>query len=260
MNFQDISKEEMAKMEVKEGDRELEGEKSTMYRSLVARGNSLSQDRTDIQFAVKELSWDMSKPSERSWEGLKRLGRYLLGKERYVVKFEYQEWEGKLSVWTDTDYAGCLRTRKSTSGGLVRLGKHLVKSWSNTQSVIALSSGEAEYYGMVKGGSVGLGIKALLADLGVKRGIKLKTDASAAKGIASRRGLGKVRHIEVSQLWLQEKVQKGDIEVVKIPGKINKADALTKPVGGEKIAEHMGSVEGEVRRGRHALMPKITEG
>ncbi len=55
------------------------------------------------------------------------------------------------------------------------------------------------------GGSVGLGIKALLADLGVKRGIKLKTDASAAKGIASRRGLGKVRHIEVSQLWLQER-------------------------------------------------------
>ena len=100
----------------------------------------------------------------------------------------------------------------------------------------------------------------MLADLGVKRGIKLKTDASAAKGIATRRGLGKVRHIEVSQLWLQEKVQRGDVEVVKIPGKINKADALTKPVGGEKIVEHMESVEGEVRRGRHALMPKLTEG
>ena len=142
----------------------------------------------------------------------------------------------------------------------MRLGKHLVKSWSNTQSVIALSSGEAEYYGMVKGGSVGLGVKAMLADLGVKRGIKLKTDASAAKGIATRRGLGKVRHIEVSQLWLQEKVQRGDIDVIKVPGKTNKADALTKPVGGEKITEHMGSVEGEVRKGRHAMMPKLTEG
>ena len=206
------SKEEMAKKEAEGGEEALEAERATMYRSLVARGNFLSQDRTDIQYAVKELSRDMSKPSERSWEGLKRLGRYLLGKERYVVKFEYQEWEGKLSVWTDTDYAGCLRTRKSTSGGLVRLGKHLVKSWSNTQSVIALSPGEAEYYGMVKGGSVGLGIKALLADLGVKRGIKLKTDASAAKGIASRRGLGKVRHIEVSQLWLQEKYKEGTLK------------------------------------------------
>ncbi len=191
---------------------------------------------------------------------MKRLGRYLLGKERYVVKFEYQEWEGKLSVWTDTDYAGCLRTRKSTSGGLVRLGKHLVKSWSNTQSVIALSSGEAEYYGMVKGGSVGLGVKAMLADPGLKRGIKLKTDASAAKGIASRRGLGKVRHIEVSQLWLQEKVQRGDIEVVKIAGKVNKSDALTKPVGGDDILKHIEGLEAEVRKGRHAQMPKLTEG
>ena len=113
---------------------------------------------------------------------------------------------------------------------------------------------------MVKGGSIGLGMRAMLADLGLKRGIKLKTDASAAKGIASRRGLGKVRHIEVSQLWLQEKVQKGDVEVVKVPGKTNKADALTKPVGGEKITEHIESVEGEVRSGRHALMPKLTEG
>ena len=101
---------------------------------------------------------------------------------------------------------------------------------------------------------------SMLADLGVKRGIKLKTDASAAKGIASRRGLGKVRHIEVSQLWLQEKVQRGDIEVVKIPGKINKSDALTKPVGGDKILEHIEGLEAEVRKGRHAQMPKLTEG
>ena len=84
----------------------------------------------------------------------------------------------------------------------------MIKTWSNTQSVVALSSGEAEYYGMVKGASLALGIRSMLSDLAVNLTIRLRTDATAAKGIAARRGLGKVRHIEVNQLWLQDKVQK----------------------------------------------------
>ena len=115
----------------------------------------------------------------------------------------------------DTDYAGCGETRKSTNGGLVRLGDHLVKSWSNTQAVVALSSGEAEYYGLVRGAAHGIGVKNLMADLGVERRLKLKTDASVAKSIAMRRGAGKVRHLEVKQLWLQEKVQRKEINVEK---------------------------------------------
>ena len=69
-------------------------------------------------------------------------------------------------------------------------GRHLLNNWNTTQNVEALSSGEAEYYGLVK---------KMMEELGVKIGVKLKTDASAAKGIATRRGMGKVRHIEVSQ-------------------------------------------------------------
>ena len=95
-------------------------------------------------------------------------------------------------------------------------GNHAVKSWSTTQQVIALSSGEAEYYSMVRGGSMGLGIRAMARDLGLSIGVKVKTEASAAKGIASRKGLGKVRHIDVSQLWLQDKVSKGEIVIEKV--------------------------------------------
>ena len=76
-------------------------------------------------------------------------------------------------------------------------GGRCLKSWSLTQKVGTLSSGEAEYYGLVKSGSQGLGIRALLGDLGVGRTVILNTDASAAIGIASRRGLGKFRHSEV---------------------------------------------------------------
>ncbi len=110
------------------------------------------------------------------------------------------------------------------------LGNHEIKSWSTTQQVIALSSGEAEYYSMVRGGSMGLGINAIASDLGLSFKVIVKTDASAAQGIASRKGLGKARHIDVSQLRLQDRVRKGDIVTEKMSIHINLADALTKHV------------------------------
>ena len=88
----------------------------------------------------------------------------------------------KLSLWTDTDYAGCRETRKSTSGGLVQYGNHMLKFWSSTQKVIALSSGEAEYYGIVRGSAEAIGARSTLGDLGIEVGIKVKEDSTAAKG------------------------------------------------------------------------------
>ena len=190
----------------------LESDDSTLYRACVARANFLSQDRSDIQYATKELSRKMSNPNHQDMIRLKRLGRYLKGRPRSVIKYDYQNMDesGQLVVkaYTDTDFAGCQRAKKSTSGGVIMMGSHTIKTWSSTQAVIALSSGEAEYYGMVKGASQALGLKSMLGDIGMRTAIKvhIKTDASAAIGIASRRGMGKVRHIETNQLWLQEKV------------------------------------------------------
>ena len=64
-------------------------------------------------------------------------------------------------------------------------------------SIVSLSSGEAEFYGIVKAGSVGLGVRSLLEDLHVKAKINVFTDASVAKGISHRKGLGKVKHLEI---------------------------------------------------------------
>ena len=140
------------KREVEPGDdEELNKQEATNYRGLVARGNYLTQDRSDIQYAVKELSRAMATPTVGDWKGLKRLARYLTDKLRVRVLYGYQEWKKKIDVYVDTDYAGCRKTRKSTSGGVATLGSHTIKSWSTTQAVIALSSGEAEFYGIVKG-------------------------------------------------------------------------------------------------------------
>ena len=137
------------------------------------------------------------------------------------------------------------------------LGEHLIKCWSINQPVIALSSGEAEYYAMAKGGSIGLGLKGMLADFGINGSIEIKIDSSAAKGISSRRGLGKVRHIELCELWLQEKVAEGKITVTKISGSENISDCLTKAASRESIALHMLGTNQSIRIGRHSIMPTV---
>ena len=101
-----------------------------------------------------------------------------------------------------------------------------------------------------------MGIRALLGDLGVECAVTLNTDASAAVGIESRRGLGKIRHIEVSQLWLQQRVANGDLIVQDVDGISNLADALTTHLGRDALLKHMDSVGLEIRAGRHSLMPK----
>ena len=161
--------------------------------------------------------------------------------------------------WSDSDWAGCIETRKSTSGGVVMHGDHCIKTWSSTQDVIALSSGEAEYYALVKTGSQCLGMKAMMADLGILSKLKFKTDASAAKGISMRRGLGKVRHIEVNQLWLQDKIHKGHIELEKVDGKKNLADALTKLVEGPDLTTHLLGSGLKFRTDRHYLAPVVAK-
>jgi hypothetical protein len=136
-------------------------QQTSLYRALTARAMYLAQDRTDIVFAAKELSRQMSAPTESSWTKLKRLGRYLSQHIRYVNVFAYQKSISRLTVWSDTDRAGCKLSRKSTCGGVICLGSHILKSYSTTQSVTAQSSAEAEYYGMAKAASVGIGIRGM---------------------------------------------------------------------------------------------------
>jgi hypothetical protein len=135
-------------------------------------------------------------------------------------------------------------------------GTHLIKSWCSTQAIVALSSGEAEYYGIVKGASIGLGLRSMLRDFGIEVTIRVNTDASAAKGMANRKGLGKVRHIEVNQLWIQDRVSRGDLAISKVNGKENLADILTKHVNSEDIRVHLCRTGQSIQTGRHEIAPE----
>ena len=93
--------------------------------------------------------------------------------------------------------------------------------------------------GSRKGEAEAMGSRSILEDLGIARKIRLSEDSSAAKGIADRTGLGKVRHIEVNQLWIQEKVKNKEFEIRRVKGLDNLADALTKHVDGEDVQKQL---------------------
>jgi hypothetical protein len=218
---------------------ELQGPEATSFRALAARVNYLSQDSPDVQYAAKEVCREMSKPTTRSWRKLKVLARFLLEREAVVWKYAWQCEGANLSLYTDSDWAGCRRTRKSTSGGLVLLGEHCLKTWSSTQAPIALSSAEAEYYAMVEGTSRCLGLRSMLLELGidVQGPIQLHSDSAAARSFASRRGLGKMRHLETRHLWLQAEVTGQRVVLRRVPGEENPADLLTKYLGVREVCK-----------------------
>jgi hypothetical protein len=239
-----------------EDDTPLVGQAITQYRGAIARCNYMGTDRPDCLFTIKEGCREMSAPTTGSLRRLFRIGRYLKRYPRLVWEFADQAEQAELVVRTDADWAGCRRSRKSTSGGTVSIGTHCIKVWSKTQAVVAKSSAESELYGVVKGACEALGIRTLCHDIGWDLDIRLELDATAAKGILDRQGISKVRHIDVNCLWLQEQAAK------KLVPQIHTADLMTKHLSNAVILKHLQNLSLRHVSGRadmaanlHALQP-----
>ena len=162
-----------------------------------------------------------------------------------------------LNVYVDTDFGGCQTTRRSTSGGIATRGHHPVKNWSVTQPTIALSSGESELWGICRGASIALGLQSLAKDLGFHLKVNILTDATAAIGICRRRGLGKIRHLHVSDLWVQDRLKTGDFTLTKVAGADNPADLLTKHVSKDQMLKHMEAMNIRSEVGRASGAPSL---
>ena len=214
----------------------------TLFRSVLMRSSYLSQDRGDLCNPVKDLAARMSKPTAMDMTDLKRMGRYIKGKPRVVWTYKKQRMPKILIVKGDSDHAGCLYTRRSTTGLAVRLGGHTLKNSSHFQSTIGLSSGESEYYDIVKASQQGLGTQALLADWNVQVDLQVDSDSNAALGIAGRHGLGSQRHINTRYLWVQEKVARKELTLNKVAGDKNQADLMT------KVMKTWNAIDTQMRR------------
>ena len=114
-------------------------------------------------------------------------------------------------------------------------GGHCVKQANSVPSTTARSTGESEYYALVKGGAAGLGLQSLLADFGIEVRVLIEADRNAANGTVNRVRLGKARHIQTRFLRLQERVAADHLKIQHVPKRQNKADVLTKPVPGVQM-------------------------
>jgi len=237
----------------------LEGEEHSLYRAVTARINFLSQDRAELLFAAKECSRMMSSPCKGDLGPLKRIGRYLLGRPRSVMMYAWQDTPSCITVFTDSNWAGCKTTRKSTSGATFMHGGHLLKAYSRTQANIALSSAEAELYATVVAASEGLGMKAMAKDFGMSLDPYLNVDASAAIGIMQRKGLGKLRHLDTQSLWIQDAVRQCRVIVEKVKGTENPADLMTKHLDGPSMSDMLKRCGIQSRDGRAAIAPEVVK-
>ena len=231
-------------------DVQLVGENASNFRGIAARLNYLSADRPDIQYATKEICREMSAPTTGSWRRLVRIGRYLLGRRRLVWNFELQNFTDTVDAFSDANWAGCRVSRKSTSGGALMIGSHLIKCWAKTQATVAKSSAESELYGFVRATCETLGFISLSNDFGTDMYSRLHMDSTAARGIIDRQGLSKVRHLDVNLLWLQEQLARDRVPLLKVPGPENNADLMTKHLAEGMISKHAARMSLDFREGR----------
>ena len=201
----------------------------------------------------------MANPQNQDWELLKRVARYLISHRRLVHTYEWQDEGPTVSVYTGSNWAGCLKTRKSTSGACLFNGNHLIRSYAKTQATIALSSGEAELYATVMASSEGLGLRAMMLDFGIDEIPHLFVDASAAIGICQRKGLGKIRHLDTQSLWIQDALRERRLSINKVLGTENPSDAMTKFLDGNILAKMLNLMNCHFIEGRPESAPQLAE-
>ena len=238
---------------------------STSYRSNVMRLACLSADRIELQFASKELARSMAEPTTADVEALKRCIRFLLKYPRCIQSFErHQIVPKQITCYNDSNFAGCLQSRKSTSSCKIFYGKHLLKSTSTTQTVVSLSRAEPEFYAAVKAAAAGIGCVSMMRDLGVilqQQGVEvevkrlgdgvdsprleIKLDATAGRAIAMRPDARRIRHIN------------GDIKMTRVGGNDNCADLGTKHLDNQTMNRHLKFCGMRFAEGRSRIAPKL---
>ncbi|GJV64548.1 retrovirus-related pol polyprotein from transposon TNT 1-94 [Tanacetum coccineum] len=217
----------------------------TLFKQLVGSLMYITSTRPDIQFVVSFISRFMSKPTETHLAAAKRVMRYIQGTLDYGIWYK-RGGKGKMEVFTDSDYAGDLNDRKSTSGYSV-LWDGAAVSWSSKkQSIVALSSTEAEYVAAASCACQVIWVPQILEELGVKqiRGSVIKCDNTSAIQLSINPVFhGRCKHIGVRFHFLRDLVSKGTISLEYVETKEQVADILTKPLHRddfERLRERLG--------------------
>jgi hypothetical protein len=215
-------------------------EKQRIFPTLVGRLMFLAGDRPDIQYATKELARRTKDITDTSWIMMKHLLRYLASTQDFTYEINPTELEPKLTANVDSNWGNCTTTRKSTSSVHIFFAGVLIRSLSRTQATIALSSGEAEFYAIALGGAESIFLKNILSELlpELTFNIEIFSDSVAGRAMALRLGPGRVKHLDLKTLWIQEAARLHKINILKIHTDDNTSDLGTKYLPKEVHRRH----------------------
>ena len=187
--------------------------------------------RPDLTHAVSVVSRFMANPGQAHWETLKWVLRYLNGTLDSGLLYQKRQRGGAIiEGFVDADYAGCVDTRKSLSGYVFTLFGTAVSWKANLQSVVALSTTEAEYIALAEGVKEGLWLKGMLNELGIEQEcVPIHCDSQSAIHLAKHQMYHeRTKHIDVKLHFIREVVDSGAVRIMKIASDDNPADMLTK--------------------------------
>ena len=193
--------------------------------------------RPDIAFAVGAVSRFMSNPGDKHWEAVKLILRYLCGTKNRCLCLG----GGNVSIigYTDSDYAGCSDSRKSTSGYIFQFMGGAISWRSRLQKCTALSTTEAEYVAASEACKEAVWLSRLACDMGISKLVPiLFCDSQSAIALAKNPVYhAKTKHIGVRYHFIRECIAAGYISLEKVVSQENAADALTKALPHEAL-EH----------------------
>jgi len=217
-------------------DEMLTGDQQLIYRHVTGKLMHVQEDLYHSQFVIKELAREMIAPTQASLNRLRHLVRFLRGREGEVRALTIDPSSSGCNIFVDSNWASCASTARSTDCITCFLFGAFIQNSVKTQTPIALSSAEAELGGVHRGSIQAMYIQNLYAEAFRQSvPVTIHTDSSAGKVIATRRGVGRVRHLEVRRLFVQQLSATGRIAVRKAKGTENVADMGTKVLNQEAM-------------------------
>ncbi|KAD2392703.1 hypothetical protein E3N88_39680 [Mikania micrantha] len=197
-------------------DADLKGKSvdETLYRCMIGSLMYLTASRPDIMFATCVCARFQAAPKESHMIAVKRIFRYLQGTQSLGIWYSTGH-SCKLVAFSDSDYAGCKLTRKSTSGGCQFLGNCLVSWQSKKQTSVATSTAEAEYIAAASCTSQILWLQTQLLDYGIKESKTplLMDSASALCIVKNPVQHSRTKHIEIRHHFIRDCFEKAEPEM-----------------------------------------------
>ncbi|KAE8686551.1 cytochrome P450 71A9-like [Hibiscus syriacus] len=169
--------------------------------------------RPDLAHAVSQVCKYMSKPGKQHWEAVKWIFRYLKGTVGHGIVFGSQRDNPLVVGYVDSDYAGDLDNRRSTTGYVFTLGGGPICWKSTVQSIVALSTTEAEYMAAAEAAKEALWLTGLVKELGIQQGgVQLLCDNQSAIHLAKNQVYrARTKHIDVRFHKIRELVASGEV-------------------------------------------------